>query len=64
MENVWEYLLPVQAHESRVDLENYTPIASNEDVVLALKEGLMEAQDMLQVLNMALFAQCRIKQWF
>ncbi len=43
---------------------NYTLIASNEDVVLALKEGLMEAQTMLRVLNMAPFAQCRIKEWF
>ena len=64
MENVWEHLHPLEAHESRVDLGNYTQIASNEDVVLALKEGLMEAQVMLRVLNMAPSAQCRSKVWF
>ena len=64
MENVWEHLRPLHAHENRVDLGNYTLIASNEDVVLALKEGLMEAQSMLRVLNMAPSAQCRIKEWF
>ena len=61
MENVWEHLHPLEAHESRVDLGNYTLIASDEDVVLALKEGLMEAQAMLRVLNMAPSSQCRKK---
>ena len=64
MENIWEHLHPLQAHENKADLGNYTLIASNEDVVLALKEGLMEAQTMLRVLNMAPSAQCRIIQWF
>jgi hypothetical protein len=64
MENVWEHLHPLKAHKSRVDLGNYILIASNEDVVLALKEELMEAQAMLRVLNITPFAQCCIKKWF
>ena len=51
METLWEHLYPLQAHESMVDVGNYTLIASNEDVVLALKKDLMEAQAMLRVLN-------------
>jgi hypothetical protein len=61
MENGWEHLHPLEAHECRVDLGNYTLIASNENVLLALKEGLMEAQALLRVLNMAPSVQCCTK---
>lgn len=56
MENVWKHLHPLESHESKVDLENFMLIASDEDVVLALIKGQIEAQAMLRVFNMVQYA--------
>lgn len=56
IENIWEHLHPLEAHESRVDLGNYILIASDKDVVLALKKKLMKAQAILWVFNMVSFS--------
>ena len=46
------------------NLSDYSLIGSNEDVVLALKEGLKEALAMIRMLNMAVSLVARNKQWY
>ena len=53
MENVWESLHKLTLGEQRPNLDDYSLIAGNADVVSALQEGLKEAQSMLRSLNMA-----------
>lgn len=61
MPNVWESLHPDANSEFQCDLADYSFISTNKDVVLALKEGLKEAQKMMHILDMALSST---KAWF
>lgn len=53
MENIWSSLHPFQEGESDANLADYSLIATDMDIIAALKEGLKETQTMLRVLNMA-----------
>lgn len=53
VENIWATLHPLLEGETPADLGDYSLIATDFDVIAALKEGLKIAQDMLRVLNMA-----------
>ena len=66
VDNVWEALHPLQPGELRCNLGDYRLIPDNDSVVGALQEGLKEAQQMMQVLNMAPSIQCQAKKriWY
>jgi hypothetical protein len=53
LKNVWSNLHPLKPCEVPVDLGDYSKVASNENVISTLKEGLYEAQKMIRVLRMA-----------
>jgi len=61
MQNVWESLHPLVDLDVKCDLVDYSSIFIDKDVVLALKEGLKEAQKMMRILNMA---PSSTKAWF
>lgn len=61
MPNVWESLHPIANLEVKCDLVDYSFIFTDKDVVLALNEGLKEAQKMMHILNMAMSFT---KAWF
>ena len=64
MKNVWADLHPLAEGELACNLSDYTLIATDDDVIAALQEGLKEAQSMLRVLNMSPSIQCANKVWF
>lgn len=66
MENIWAKIHPLRADETPCDLGDYLEIPTNAEVVLALKEGLTEAQRLLRHLNMApsVHARANLKVWF
>jgi hypothetical protein len=66
MENIWAKLHPLKADKTPCDLGDYLEIPTNVEVVLALKEGLIEAQQLLRHLNMApsVHARANLKVWF
>ena len=57
---------PWVEHEVVPNLRDYTTIATNDDIVTALKEGLRDVQRMINSLNMAPNPQAsaRNKVWF
>ena len=61
---MWAQLHPLDDGEDPCDLGDYSSIASDADVVAALKEGSKEAQKVLRVLNMAPSVHAREKEWF
>ena len=66
MTNIWAKLHKLEEDEVEPDLVDYTTVSSNREVVTALKEGLKEAQKMLNSLNMAPSPQAfaKNKMWF
>lgn len=64
MKNVWADLHPLVEGEVVCNLSDYTLIATDDDVTVALQEGLKEAQSMLRVLNMSPSVHCANKVWF
>ena len=46
------------------NVRDYSLLSTNDDVILALKEGLKEAQKLLQVLEMVLSIVAKNKIWF
>ena len=66
MENIWAKLHPLKEGETPCDLGDYLEIPTNNEVVLALKEGLIETQRLLWHLNMApsVHAKANLKVWF
>jgi hypothetical protein len=61
--NVWADLHPLQEGEDIANLVDFSGLATDEDIVGALKEGFNEAQALIRVLNMALSTVARHK-WF
>lgn len=59
MENVWESLHPLEEGEARCNLAYHSEIATDVDVILALKEGLKEAQKIIRIINMAPSNVCK-----
>ncbi|CAM6124008.1 unnamed protein product [Calypogeia fissa] len=53
MKNVWELLHPIADNVPQADLGDYSSLATDEEIIFALKEGFAEAQKCLRVLNMA-----------
>jgi hypothetical protein len=66
MENVWESLHKLQSGEQRCNLGDYKLVSCDAEVILALQEGLKEAQAMLRALNMAPSSHCQSKKkiWY
>ena len=66
MDNVWESLQKLESREQCCNFGDYNLIPTNAEVVLALQEGLKQAQGMLRSLNMALSTQCQPQQsiWY
>lgn len=56
----------LQENEDEPNLGDYSAISTNHDIVIALKEGLKEAQQMINSLNMAPSRQAATKNkvWF
>jgi hypothetical protein len=54
----------LQEGEDIANLADFNGLATNEDIVGALKEGFKEAQALIRVLNMALSTVARHKKWF
>ena len=66
MTNIWAKLHKLGEDEVVPDLGDYSLVSSNNEVVLALKEGLKDAQKMMNSLNMAPSPQAAAKNrvWF
>jgi hypothetical protein len=66
MKNVWELLHPIPDNVPLANLGGYSSLATDEEIIYALKEGFGEAQKCLRVLNMAPSANCNRKRsrWF
>jgi hypothetical protein len=62
--NVWADLHPLQEGEDIANLADFSGLATDEDIVGALKEGFKEAQALIRVLNMAPSIVARHKKWF
>ena len=62
--NMWTDLHPLERGQAPANLGDYSALATDEDFVAALKEGLKAAQSQLKALNMALSTYARRKQWF
>jgi hypothetical protein len=62
--NIWGELHPLREGKVAPDLDDYSKIKEDSDLILALKEGLKEAQSMLRGLNMAPSTVAREKKWF
>jgi hypothetical protein len=62
--NVWADLHPLQEGEDIANLADFSGLATDEDIVGALKEGFKEAQALIRVLNMAPSTVARHKKWF
>ena len=63
-QNIWADLHPLERGQSPADLGDYSELAKEEDLVVALKEGLKAAQAQLKSLNMAPSSYAWKKQWF
>ena len=61
---MWAQLHPLGDGEDPCDLGDYSSIAFDVDVVIALKEGLKEVQKMLWVLKMPPLVHTREKNGF
>lgn len=59
-----ERIYPLREGEVAPDLGDNSKIREDSDLVLALKEGLKEAQTMLHGLNMAPSSVAKMKRWF
>jgi hypothetical protein len=57
-------LHPLQEGEDIANLADFSGLATDEDIVGALKEGFKEAQALIRVLNMAPSTVARHKKWF
>jgi hypothetical protein len=64
MTNMWAQLHPLDDGEDPCDLGDYSSIAYDADVVVAMREGLKKTQTMLRVLNMAPSVHAREKNGF
>ena len=66
MNNIWAKLYKLEDGEEEPNLGDYSIVATNEEVVKALKEGLKEAQKLINVLKMAPNPQATAKNkaWF
>jgi len=66
MNNIWGKMHELRDNEVPPNLANYTVVATDELVIEALKEGLKDAQRLINTLNMAPNAQAssRNKDWF
>jgi hypothetical protein len=66
MNNIWGKLHKLEVEELEPNLGDYSAVSTNDDVVTALKEGLKEAQRMINSLNMAPNPQATAKNkiWF
>jgi hypothetical protein len=62
--NVSADLHPLQEGEDIANLANFSGLATDEDIVGALKEGFKEAQALIRVLNMVPSTVARYKKWF
>jgi hypothetical protein len=62
--NIWGELHLLKDGEVAVDLADYSELSDHSQLVLALQEGLKEAQSLLRVLNMAPTIVAREKRWF
>ena len=63
-QNIWAELHPLEDGQAPADLGDYSTLATDEDFVAALKEGLKAAQTQLKVLNMAPSNYAQNKVWF
>jgi hypothetical protein len=63
MTNIWAKLHPLESRELKADLGDYTLVGTDDLLVEAMKEGLLEAQKMLRSLNMAPSAVAKQKKW-
>jgi hypothetical protein len=64
MTNIWAKLHPLESREHKAGLGDYTLVGTDDLLVEAMKEGLLEAQKMLRSLNMAPSAIAKHKKWF
>jgi hypothetical protein len=64
MTNIWAKLYLLGSGELKTDLGDYTLVGTNDLLVEAMKEGLLEAQKMLRSLNMAPLVVAKQKKWF
>lgn len=66
MTNIWAEINSLQEGETLCDLADYSSVSTNVMIIEALKEGLVEAQRMLNCLNMAPSVQASRdkKIWF
>ena len=66
MNNIWAKLHKLQDDEVEPNLKDYSVISTDENIVVALKEGLKEAQWIINSLNMAPNPQASTKNkvWF
>lgn len=62
--NVWSEIHPLAPGELPADLSDYSELATDDEFVIALKEGFKAAQGMLNSLNMAPSTYARNKSWF
>jgi hypothetical protein len=62
--NIWGELHPLKDGEVAADLADYSELSDHSQLVLALHEGLKEAQSLLRMLNMAPTTVAREKRWF
>ena len=62
--NIWADLHPLEAGEAPANLANFSSLSTNEDIIVALREGLKEAQSLLTTLNMAPSTVAKCKMWF
>ena len=66
MNNIWAKLHKLEGDEVEPNLGDYSAVSTDEQVITALKEGLKEAQRMINSLNMAPNPQASAKNkiWF
>ena len=66
MNNIWGKLHELKDDETTLDLGEYTAVSTIADVIAALKEGLKDAQWMINSLNMVPNSQATANQklWF
>ena len=61
--NVWFELYPLPEGQEKPNLANYLELTIDNEIILALKEGLKEPQGLLRILNMAPLIVAREKRW-
>jgi hypothetical protein len=52
-QNIWYELRPLPEGQEKSNLADYSELTIDDEIILALKEGLKEAQGLLWILNMA-----------